>query len=408
MPKVRISRCRSERRGSVKVLVLILMVPLFAFAALGVDVGWITMTRSQLQNAADASATAGASQLIDLYADYYQSGQSEKVELVAKGTETAQNWSVALAGQNSAGGISSLGLAQQDIEVGFLDKEGVFKKGVSEYPNTVKVRVRRDASSNSPLNLFFAPVLGRRNTSLNAYASATVYSGLIESFDPEGFCIELYEEYGDGYGCTLLPVALDVNVWRQFVDGERVANVGKGKDNNLSDSLKIYPSPQTAPGNVGLLCIGPPTNQGKRYSDWILNGPSPEDIEYLADNDCFPVNEESPKAWQASPGLRSSLAKDFEMIVGQPRLLPLFKPRSIKPYQGASGAGGNATYEIVGFAGVVLSSVEGRGGNLSICVKPAEVFDPTAIFDPESILPAGTEPEKRLKTFTYLKPRLTK
>ena len=40
----------------------------------------------------------------------------------------------------------------------------------------------------------------------------------------------------------------------------------------------------------------------------------------------FPVSLTAPKAWKGSPGLHNALKADFAAIVGQPRLLPLFKP----------------------------------------------------------------------------------
>ena len=95
-------------------------------------------------------------------------------------------------------------------------------------------------------------------------------------------------------------------------------------------------------------------------------------------------------------------------IIGQPRLLPLFKPASTSPYQAASGNGSNTTYSIVGFAGVTVTSVSGAGVNLSICVQPCSVLDPTAVFDSTSIYPVGAQPAGQLKTFTFLSPRLSR
>ena len=53
----------NERRGTILVLTAVLMVVLLGFVAMTVDVGFIELTRTQLQSAADAGALAGAMEL---------------------------------------------------------------------------------------------------------------------------------------------------------------------------------------------------------------------------------------------------------------------------------------------------------------------------------------------------------
>ena len=54
---------RPHRRGAVAPLAAILLVPLLGMVAFAVDSGWMVLARSDLQNAADAAALAGAQQL---------------------------------------------------------------------------------------------------------------------------------------------------------------------------------------------------------------------------------------------------------------------------------------------------------------------------------------------------------
>lgn len=54
---------RSGRRGSTLVIVVLMLMVLMAFVALGVDWGAVSSARAELQMAADAAATAGASGL---------------------------------------------------------------------------------------------------------------------------------------------------------------------------------------------------------------------------------------------------------------------------------------------------------------------------------------------------------
>lgn len=53
----------TEQRGAVLVVVALLLLVLLGFAALAVDIGHLAVVKNELQNAADAGALAGASQL---------------------------------------------------------------------------------------------------------------------------------------------------------------------------------------------------------------------------------------------------------------------------------------------------------------------------------------------------------
>ena len=412
-----------RRRGAVAVLVAVLMIPMLAFVAFCVDIGWMTTTKSELQNATDSAAAAGARQLVDNYGAYSVASQSKRQSLLTSAKSAASTYSTQFGGHNKAGGVASLQVLPGDIQFGFTDASGNYASSATSagYPNTVQVVMRRDASANGRLPLFFAPVLGKRDTPLTATASATIFTGLITSFNPHGGgdgadgggaggggAGDDYSGDGSGQGCGLLPVAFDINVWNQFFTTGKSADGVVHTDATGSPQIQVYPSPQQAPGNFGLLCLGPDTNATPAYSNWILNGPSDSDLQSLLDRARFPVTEPAPKAWKGTPGLHNTLRSDFAAIIGQPRLLPLFKPASTSPYQAASGAGNNATYNIVGFVGVTVTSVTGNGNNLNITVQPCSVIDPTAVFDPASIYPAGAEPASRLKAFTHVSPKFSR
>jgi hypothetical protein len=295
----------------------------------------------------------------------------------------------------------------------------------------VKVTVRRDASSNGRLPFFFGPAIGRKDTALTATASTTIYTGLVTSFGPvsqvsggsggTGSGVSSGSggsagggAWGDGYWsngssmkCTLLPVAFDVNTWNTFFATGVSPDGSIHSDANGTATIHIYPSPKQSPGNFGLLCIGPWTNADPTYKNWILNGPSASDLQYLASNGFFPVSLSTPKAWKGTPGLRSTLTSSFSAIIGQPRLLPLFQPKSTTPYQAASGNGSNTTYSIVGFAGVTVTSVSGQGSNMDITVQPCSVLDPTAVFDSTTVYPAGAQPTGQMKAFTFVTSKLS-
>ena len=412
---------RRTRRGALVVLVALLLVGIFAVVALCIDIGWTTLTKSELQTAADAAAAAGVTQLSANYGAYSIPSQTNRSGLIASATQGAKSYATQYGGYNNAGGVASLAILPADIQVGFTDASGNFQLNYAGYPNTLKVIARRDASANSPLPLYFAPVLGMKTTSLTASASATIYTGLISSFDPNGGGVSSGSTfsagdgvYGEGYGsagagfaCGLMPVAFDVNTWKSFCASGVSPDGATHTDSTGTPQIQIYPTPQNSPGNFGLLCIGPDTNSDPAYSNWIQNGPSASDLQTLLDAGKLPVSEQSPKNFKGSPGLKSNLGSDFAAIIGQRRLLPLFAPASQSPYQAASGNGNNATYSIVGFVGVMVTQASGNGNNLSISVTPCDVIDPTAVFDPSSVYPAGAAPASQLKTFTHVAPRFT-
>ena len=300
------SRSSRERRGAILVVLALLLIPLFAFTAFCVDIGWMTVTKSQLQNAADSAAAAGARQLVDNYAAYSLPLQQNPQKLIDSAKQSANSYSTTYGTYNGAGDVKSLVLRPEDIQIGFTDANGNFNAASTGYPNTVQVVARRDSAANRRLPLFFAPAIGQRDAALTATASATIYSGLITSFDPKGggesFGKEFnggsggawgedYESSGMGFCNLLLPVAFDVNDWNTFVATGVSPDGLKQTDAAGSPQIHIYPSPQQAPGNFGLLNCGPWTNSTPSYRNWILNGPTANDVQYLLDSGLCPVSQ---------------------------------------------------------------------------------------------------------------------
>ena len=161
-------RAGRRRRGNVLVLVTVELVVIFGITALCIDIGWTTLTKSQLQNAADASAAAGAAQLANNYGAYCLPQQKSKHDLIANAKQSASNHSILYGSHNGAGGVDSLTILPGDIEIGFTDANGKYVSSATQsgYPNTVQVKARRDASANGNLPFFFAPVLGRHDATV--------------------------------------------------------------------------------------------------------------------------------------------------------------------------------------------------------------------------------------------------
>jgi Flp pilus assembly protein TadG len=382
-----------RRKGVLAVLIAILAVPLLAMVAFAVDIGWIAATQSRLQAAADAAALAGAGQLSNGFPAFAVASSGSYSSIISSAETSATTYAENFANYNGAGNVNALVLSGSDVQFGYTNSSGTYTSpvGANVYPNTITVTLRMDGGLNTTLGLFFAPVLGMSTKTLTATSQAVAYvetgiSGL---------------NYSLGINGMILPVTLDVNEWNTFVATGQSPDGTVHLGDNGKPQLQVYPSPGNAPGNFGLLSVGPPTTDTPTYANWIDSGPSPSDMQYLENNNQMPISSSSPASWAGGPGLKTPLESDFSSIMGLPRLIPVFQPASQSPYQAASSTGSNATYSIVSLVGVTISEAGLRGGNMNISVQQATVSDPTIVY---SVTPAG---EGSSGTPTMAPPKLT-
>jgi hypothetical protein len=287
------------------------------------------------------------------------------------------------------------------VVLGYTDSSGKYTTPLNDqFPNPITVTTRRQgvpgSDTNGSLPLFFGPVLGKSTADLQATAQATIYSGDISTF-----------QVIPGIDSHVLPVALDMTVWQHFYQTGQSPDGTITPGPNNAPQLKVYPCPGNAPGNFGLLDVGPPANNTPAFQTWIADGETPNDINYLLSNKLLPVSADSPGSWKGGPGMMSTLATDFQAQNGKPFLLPLFKPCSVSPYQAMSGSGSNACYSIVGFVGVQISSASGSGSNMNISVQPMAVIDATSVI--ANAQPAGTQSSSfGTTTTTFISAKLTR
>lgn len=140
-------KSRRKERGVVIIWTAFFMVLMLGFIAIGIDVAKVMATRSELQNAADAAALAGAS-AINL-----QTGKVRPDSALVRATQTA--------GLNKAFTSSPTAVALLAADV-----------LVNPNANTVKVTVRRNAASGGPMITHVAQVLGFTHVDLSATATA--------------------------------------------------------------------------------------------------------------------------------------------------------------------------------------------------------------------------------------------
>src|SRR5262249_22197838 len=132
---------------------------------------------------------------------------------------------------------------------------------------------------------------------------------------------------------------------------------------------------------------------------------------YLLTNNLLPVTATNPQQWKAGPGLKSTLVSDFQSVMGEANLLPLFKAVNSgsggQGYQAASGTGQNATYAIVGFVGVTVTQADATGTNLITSVQPRGIAAPTALISNPA--PATGTPLSQFGTYqtTFVSAKLT-
>ena len=407
---------KARRRGAVAPLVAVLMVVLLGMVAFAVDVGWMGIAQAELQNAADAAALAGAGQLMDPCVQFSLPGQTvaNQASILSAAQASAKTYAKDFASHNRAGGVSNLVLLDSDIEFGFTDSTGKYTKytsspwgGATGFPNTIKVTLRLDdtAGGNGPLGLFFGGVLGRGATNLTATASATIYTGSVDTFSGSP-------------NARLLPMTLDVNAWNNFLATGVSSDGLLHLDGNGVPQMQVYPSPALASGNFGMLSLNDSSGDASSISNWIDYGLSSGDLKALQSANLLPLSKHDTTQWDWS-GASGFKSSDLNSLtVGDTYLLPLFKPVVATPgatYQatdntagpatpGSGGTGSNAYYQIVQFVGVKVTQLD---KSTDVFFQPTYVLDASAIMSTGSVTPATSGSSSNLVT-TFTAPKLSR
>ncbi|MFH1681700.1 MAG: pilus assembly protein TadG-related protein [Candidatus Eisenbacteria bacterium] len=172
---------RSEGGASV-IFVAISLVMIFAFAVLAIDIGTLFVTRTQLENAADAGALAGAMGMIQSLED----------------TATAVQWAITLAGENEAFIDGGEGVGNTRSSVVITPEDVTFPA-----PYQVRVTTHRTTATGDPLRTMF---LGVINPASDGYASvrgsATAWYYYVcgsDCFRPWAPPDRWHDENGDGF-----------------------------------------------------------------------------------------------------------------------------------------------------------------------------------------------------------------
>jgi Flp pilus assembly protein TadG len=397
---MRLHTTRCPRPGNYVALTAVMAIFLVGVVAFAVDTSWMTLTQSELQNAADSSALAGAWPLMNGCVLYQLANQTqtEKDAIVASYTAQARKKAIEYAWLNSAGGITNLTLKDSDVEFGFTDATGNYIAQPSapylKFPNTIKVKIRRDSTSNGALKFFFAPAIGTDSISLTATARATIYAGTLSSF-----------KVGK-VNSLMLPATYDYYAWQDFISTGLNPDGTALNDTSGNPVIQVYPSIKDA-GNFGLISLNDTHVGASTMESWIDYGMRPADVQTLLDNKLLPVSISSTPAWEwtGETGFKSSNVQDVNGQIGKTYLLPLFRPYDANPatYQPGMGVGSNFNYDIIAFVGIKI--MQPQDATRQVYVQPAAYVDPNAVLD--NLLPAGSDPTVTTVQTTFSPPKLS-
>lgn len=173
-----ISKCK-EQRGVTAVVVAIVIAVLIGFAALSVDIGYVAVTKNELQNVADSAALAATGKLGDIYTGMPQAEMDDYVCSEADRTLIInQAQGVVGSGKNQAGG-QDIAIDSGDIIIGKWNGDSLTFTPTNSKPDAVKVTARRDstAGGNGPISSFFAKIFDINTVDVKADAIADL-SGL--------------------------------------------------------------------------------------------------------------------------------------------------------------------------------------------------------------------------------------
>ena len=149
------NRSQVNPKGTVIVMVAVVMVVLLSCVAMAVDIGHLYVVRTELQRTADAAALAGASQLPSFCNTRIEAKKYADLNSPNQGTV----------------------LVDPDILIGNWDSEArTFSPWTQPY-NAVQVIVKRSQASGNPVSMFFGGILGLAQSDVSASAVAVGSAG---------------------------------------------------------------------------------------------------------------------------------------------------------------------------------------------------------------------------------------
>ena len=234
--------------------------------------------------------------------------------------------------------------------------------------NAVSTTVQRNATHGGSIVYYFAQLLGIEEKDLAAQATAAFEDGVTG--------IKVTDRTGNA---PVLPYSLKNDCWHGMMNSPPdtytydpdTGEVLVGGDG--IPEINIFPGGgdgQLPPGNFGTVDIGGDDNSASDLVRQILTGISAEDLAYHGGS--LEFGAEGYLDLNGDTGISAGVKDALESIKGRPRVLPLFSE--------CWDPGNNATFRIVGWAGIRIMHVRliGAENKLQVLVQPAIVADDTA------------------------------
>lgn len=354
---------RRQRRGSIVVLSAFLMIVMVAFLAFTIDLGYLVNTNTELQRTADSAAIAAAWSLID---EASLTGDTSATTAISNARSNAVSYCAmnSVCGDAPTVDPNSSNHVDGDVVIGYLpagDYNAVMTFPSSDRYNAVQVLVRRTESQNGLVPHFFARVLGHDGIEASANATAAI------GHEIGGFRIP-----EDGSNLGMLPFSLDEDTWNDML-------AGGGDDNwswndvtetisSGSDSIRevnLFPQGTGSPGNRGTVDIGGNSNSTADIARQILDGVTPEDLDYHGGT--LELDEFGELFLNGDTGISAGVKDELVAIIGEPKVIPIFRE--------VNGPGDNAQYKIVKFVGVRILEVNltGAATTKRVIIQPANI-----------------------------------
>ena len=196
---------RRRRSGNILVLTAFMMIAMIGMLAFAIDIGYLTLIRTQLQSSADSAALAATWELLE---NQNPATESYSEQTLSLARDTASRF----ARLNLVGGVAPA-LNHDDVVFGRLNTQAgqnavLTFNNPSSY-NASRVRVSRTENVNGEVPLFFARALGINTCPSEAEATAA----FIDNFS--GFRIP---SVGPGT-VAVLPFAIDKQSWDALIAG---------------------------------------------------------------------------------------------------------------------------------------------------------------------------------------------
>ena len=237
-----------NKRGTVTVTFVVLLIFLIMFAAFAIDVGYMMVRRNELQNIADTAALSAAGQLGANYpTDYIEAlaytpppGPLLAVaQLVASGT-----------------GVSGVTIGGSDFQLGVWTPSTHTFTPRATQPSAVRVTAHKDSTANGPFSTLLAGVLGIGTFDVSTIATASLtplgnanpgtlpipvgisYAWYKKDWGETGYCNQPIKFYPTSdSGCA---------GWHVYDQSPASANILRQTINGLNNGT--YTSPDTTAG----------------------------------------------------------------------------------------------------------------------------------------------------------------